>query len=287
MTERQDGSNELAPISRAQVRSARRLLQRKGRESAGEFLVEGSQAVREALTGHRSVRLLIVSDQAKHADLLTLAADVPVVHATETDVALLSETVTSQGVFAIVRDAQVGLADLPQRPRLVVICAQVRDPGNAGTVIRCADAFGADAVILTRGSVEHTNPKTVRASVGSIFHLPVVSGVEFTDAVDWAREQGLRVLAADAGGRNLDDLVQTQELARPIAWVMGNEAWGLPDELLAQVDEVVSIPMWGRAESLNLATAAAVCLFATASTQRRQPTQTTVATPSGVRQGFH
>lgn len=267
-----DGSNGLAPISKAQLRSARRLLQRKVRQDAGEFLVEGAQAVREALAEPDSVRLLIVDDPARHADLLALADAVPVVQADPTEIAQLADTVTSQGIFAIVSDPQIRLDVLPAAPRLVVICAQVRDPGNAGTVIRCADAFGADAVLLTHGSVEATNPKTVRASVGSIFHLPIASGMGFGEAIEWARGQGMQVLAADAGGEPLDQLAASGVLDAPTAWVMGNEAWGLPAEQLAGVDRVVSIPMWGRAESLNLSTAAAVCLYATASAQHRADT---------------
>lgn len=266
MTHTNDGPEALPILSRTQLRSARRLLHRKGREAAGEFLVEGMQVVREALRGG-VVRLLIVDEPGAHAELIALAGATPVVRTGPGDTARLSDTVTTQGVFAIVGDESIGLEQIPASPQLVVICAQVRDPGNAGTVIRCADAFGADAVVLTKGSVERTNPKTVRASVGSIFHLPVATAAEFTDAVAWARARGLQVLAADAGGQRLDALAASGELARPTAWVMGNEAWGLPDELLAGVDRIVSIPMWGRAESLNLSTAAAVCLFASASAQ--------------------
>lgn len=144
----------------------------------------------------------------------------------------------------------------------------MRDPGNAGTVIRCADAFGADCVILTRGSVDPHNPKTVRSSVGSIFHLPVVVGVELADAVEWAHQHQMSVLAADGGGHSLDVVARSGCLKRPIAWLMGNEAWGLPEADRALADEIVGVPMWGAAESLNLSTAAAVVLYATASEQR-------------------
>lgn len=237
---------------------------------AGEFLVEGTQAVREALGQAGAVRLLVVDDPARHSELLDLGAGLPVVQATRADIAQFSDTVTPQGVFAVVHDEPVGISDLPTDPQLVVICAQVRDPGNAGTVIRCADAFGADAVLLTHGSVERTNPKTVRASVGSIFHLPVASGADLDEALAWARASGLQILAADAGGDGLDELAANGELARPTAWLMGNEAWGIPPDVLARADRIVSIPMWGRAESLNLSTAAAVCLYATASAQRQR-----------------
>lgn len=255
-------------LSASQLRSTRRLLHHKGRQLSGEFLAEGAQAVREALKVPGAVRLLIVDDPVRHQELLETAGDVPVAQASPEQIATLSDTVNSQGVFAVCVQHTVSLADLSSHAaQLVVICAQVRDPGNAGTVVRCADAFGADAVILSSGSVELHNPKTVRASVGSIFHLPVVSGVDFHDAVEWARAQGLQVFAADIGGEPLDEIGRQGVLARPTAWVMGNEAWGLPGDELAACDLVVSVPMWGRAESLNLSTAAAVCLYATASAQ--------------------
>lgn len=260
------GAVELELVPRAQLRSARRLLQRRGRDESGKFLVEGVQAVREALL-HGEVEALITTDPVRHADLLEVGSPAETWLAGDEDAAQLSDTVTSQGVFAVARQVQATWADVEQ-PRLVVICAQVRDPGNAGTVIRCADAFGADAVVLTKGSVELHNPKTVRASVGSVFHLPVVTGVDLADAVEHLRAQGLQVLAADGGGASLDELAKLDQLSRPTAWIMGNEAWGLPDLERSLADRVVGVPMWGQAESLNLSTAAAVCLYATASAQR-------------------
>lgn len=259
--------DELEYIPRAQLRSARRLLQRRGRDESGRFLVEGVQAVREALLHAALVESLVLVDPHRHAELLGLGSPENVWRASEEDAAQLSDTVTSQGVFAVVGHVA---ADWDQvvAPKLVVVCAQVRDPGNAGTVIRCADAFGADAVVLTKGSVELYNPKTVRASVGSVFHLPVVTGVDLAEAVDHLRTLGLQVLAADGGGASLDEMAKLDELARPTAWIMGNEAWGLPALERSLADHVVGVPMWGQAESLNLSTAAAVCLYATASAQR-------------------
>ncbi|MGD7733617.1 TrmH family RNA methyltransferase [Propionibacteriaceae bacterium G57] len=260
------GADDIEFIPRAQLRTARRLLQRRGRDESGRFLVEGVQAVREALL-HGRVESLITTDPQRHADLLTVGNPAVVWQVDDEDAAQLSDTVTSQGVFAVADQVQATWDDVVD-PKLVVICAQVRDPGNAGTVIRCADAFGADAVILTKGSVELHNPKTVRASVGSIFHLPVVTGVELADAVGWLKDRGLQVLAADGGGDNLDELAKLDQLNRPTAWIMGNEAWGLPELERSLADRVVGVPMWGQAESLNLSTAAAVCLYATASAQR-------------------
>ncbi|MGA4669895.1 TrmH family RNA methyltransferase [Propionibacteriaceae bacterium Y1923] len=260
------GTADLEPIPRTQLRSARRLLQRRGREESGRFLVEGVQAVREALL-HGEVEALITTDPTRHAELLDIGRPAEVWRADDEDAAQLSDTVTSQGVFAVARQVQSTWADVVS-PKLVVICAQVRDPGNAGTVIRCADAFGADAVVLTKGSVELHNPKTVRSSVGSIFHVPVVTGVDLAEAVDQLRGQGLQVLAADGGGASLDEMAKLDQLSRPTAWIMGNEAWGLPELERSLADRVVGVPMWGQAESLNLSTAAAVCLYATASAQR-------------------
>jgi TrmH family RNA methyltransferase len=186
----------------------------------------------------------------------------------------LSETVTPQGLVGVapLRDRALPavLGTVPP-PRLVVVLAAVRDPGNAGTVLRTADAAGADALVLADDSVDIHNGKAVRASVGSVFHLPVVSGVPAVDAVAALRGAGLAVFAADGGhpgAHDLDALADAGGLAGPTAWVFGNEAWGLPAEVRALADAVAAVPLHGRAESLNLATAAAVCLYASARGQR-------------------
>src|SRR5262249_34892467 len=167
--------------------------------------------------------------------------------------------------------AVCGCVDVPLRqlgasaPRLAVILANVRDPGNAGTVLRTADAAGADGVVFSDASVDPYNSKCVRASAGSIFHLPLVAGANVAEAVGVLREAGLRVLAADGRARRaLDGLQPRRLVGRPAAWLFGNEAWGRPADLLAVADEAVAVPIYGRAESLNLAAAAAVCLYASA-----------------------
>ena len=152
----------------------------------------------------------------------------------------------------------------------MTVLAHARDPGNVGTVIRSSDAAGVGGVVLTDASVDPLNPKAVRASAGSLFHLPVVTGPSVVDLLPALQRAGLRVLAADGSAeRDLDDLLDDGSLARPTAWVFGNEAWGLPESTRALCDEVVKVPIHGRAESLNLATAAAVCLYASARAQRR------------------
>ena len=149
-----------------------------------------------------------------------------------------------------------------------MILTNVRDPGNAGTVIRGADAAGADAVLLSDSSVDIYNPKVVRSTVGSLFHLPIVTGVPIPELLERVRGSGLALLAADGAGRSV--LGET-DLARPHAWVMGNEAWGLGSDVLQACDDVVRVPIYGKAESLNLAMAATVFLYASASVQRSDP----------------
>ena len=182
----------------------------------------------------------------------------------------LSGTVSPQGVVAVCRHVDVPLDEVTaSRPRLVTICANVRDPGNAGTVIRCADAAGAAAVVLAGTSVDPYNGKAVRASAGSLFHVPIVTEVSVAEAVGQLRAAGMTVLAADGDGDlSLDTALDTAMLSRPTAWLFGNEAWGLPAADRELADHVVRVPIYGQAESLNLATAAAVCLYASARAQR-------------------
>jgi TrmH family RNA methyltransferase len=260
------------------VLAARRLAKRNFRGKDRLFLAEGPQAVREA-AGHRVdgvptlVELFVTPDAAdRYADIVGAARDAGArVHlAAEQVVADISTTVTPQGLVGVCRFLDTPFEDiLRARPRLVAVLAHVRDPGNAGTVLRCADAAGAEAVILTDASVDLYNPKAVRASVGSHFHLPVAVGVPVEQAVGRLRDAGVRVLAADgAGDRDLDDELDKGTMGGPTAWVFGNEAWGLPEETRALTDAVVRVPIHGSAESLNLATAAAVCLYASARAQR-------------------
>jgi TrmH family RNA methyltransferase len=257
-----------APVLSAKsgrVRTARRLARRASRVDERLFLAEGPQAVREALTVPGCVREVFALP-GRHEELRALAAEVPWRTADEGALAALSDTVHPQGVVAVCGFVDVALAELlASRPRLVAVCADVRDPGNAGTVIRCADAAGAGGVVLTGDSVDLYNGKTVRASVGSVFHLPVAVARDAAATVAALREGGLTVLAADgAGETDLDDAADSGLLAHPTAWLFGNEAWGLPDELASLADHRVRVPIHGRAESLNLATAAAVCLYASA-----------------------
>jgi TrmH family RNA methyltransferase len=182
--------------------------------------------------------------------------------------AQLSDTVTPQGLVAVCDLLDVSLETVLAQsapPQLVVVLAAVRDPGNAGTVLRTCDAAGADAVVFSDTSVDPYNGKCVRASAGSLFHLPVVVGASMPDTIAALRAAGLQILAADgSASADLDELERAGTLGRPSAWIFGNEAWGLPTDLLESADVAVRVPIHGRAESLNLAAAAAVCLYASA-----------------------
>ena len=269
-----DESVGVAVASQSELRSARLLTRPKNRASSRRFLAEGPQAVREALRTAGCVQYLLVSRSSleKHRGLTSEAgkAGVPVRTTADDALASLTDTSSPQGVVAICQMVDRPLADaFRTRPALVVCCARVRDPGNAGTVIRCADAFGAGAVILSEGSVDAYNSKVVRSTAGSLFHLPLVLGAALPEVVAVARANGLQVLAADGGGsRDLDQLSTSGELARPCLWLFGNEAWGLPADDAALADQRVRVPIYGAAESLNLAAAAAVCLYATSGAQR-------------------
>jgi TrmH family RNA methyltransferase len=260
---------ELTSIRSPRVKAARQLSKRALRLRARSFLAEGPQAVREALAGGVVTQLFVTAaGRSRHPELGEQAdqAGLEVLTVSGELMAELAQTITPQGVLAVCRFIDIPLAELVgAAPRLVVVLANVRDPGNAGTVLRTADAAGADGVIFAGASVDPYNSKCVRASAGSMFHLPLAAGPPVDAAVAALREAGLRVLAADGrAGGSLDDAERSGLLGGPTAWLFGNEAWGLPADLLALADEPMAVPIYGRAESLNLAAAAAVCLYASA-----------------------
>jgi TrmH family RNA methyltransferase len=254
----------------ARLAAARRLTSRTGRREAGQFLAEGTQAVREALARPGVVVELFATAAAigRHAELL---AGAPVDEISVRAAAALSETVTPQGLVAVCRRIDVALSEaLAGSPRLVAALIETNDPGNAGTVLRTADAAGADAVIVV-GGVDPYGGKAVRASAGSLFHLDVVTIEDPHELLAAARAGGLQTLASTgAATGSLDELAAGGVLARPTLWLFGSEAQGLPTDVLAAADLSVRVPLYGRAESLNLAAAAAVCLYASAREQRRE-----------------
>jgi TrmH family RNA methyltransferase len=258
----------------ARLAAARRLTRPQGRREAGRFLAEGAQAVREAVrAGHDPGERVVIEVFAtpaaaeRNRDLLEA---VPFSLVSDRAAAELSETVHPQGLIAVCRTIDVPIAALFAAPRaLVVGLVEANDPGNAGTILRTADAAGADAVVFAGSGVDAYNGKCVRASAGSIFHLDVATDADPIQLIDAARAAGLRVLATTgAGNADLDELIDDGALAGPTLWLFGNEAHGLPADVLAAADLGVRVPIHGRAESLNLSAAAAVCLYASARARR-------------------
>ncbi|WP_406632904.1 TrmH family RNA methyltransferase [Pseudarthrobacter quantipunctorum] len=276
------------------VRDVAKLAGRPARLKRGQFLAEGPQAVREALRLHQQrvadgqpgvVTEVFASESCldRHPEFEELSQGVSARLATDEVLAAMADTVNPQGIIAVCRFLDVALQEvLDAGPRLIAVLCQVRDPGNAGTVLRAADSAGADAVILTASSVDIYNPKAVRSTAGSLFHLPVVLGADVDELAAACRARGIGVLAADGYGTlNLDTLQDENArrrltgegpeseyaLEQPTAWLFGNEAQGLSEEELALADHRVAVPVYGSAESLNLGTAATVCLYASARSQ--------------------
>jgi RNA methyltransferase, TrmH family len=255
------------------VKAVRSLSRRSVRSRTGQFLAEGPQAVREAVRhAAADVRDVYVTAQAqqRHPQIVAAAhaAQLWVHEVTPEVLAAMCDTEAPQGIVAVCRWSGPGLdealAALPP-DALVCVLTHVRDPGNAGTVIRGADAAGADLVVVSEASVDVLAPKVVRSTAGSLWHLPIVMDVPVTTILDSLRDKGIRLLAADGAGQTL---LHDVDLHGPHAWVMGNEAWGLDAELREACDQVVRVPIHGLAESLNLAMAATVCLYTSAESRR-------------------
>lgn len=258
----------LTSVKNPKVAAAARLKKRALREHDRRFLVEGRQGVAEALGCGRLLRLFAV-DTVDEIVVRAAQAGVDVNQVSDDVMRKLTSTVTPQGMVGVAPFVDATLDELPA-DGCVAVLHEVRDPGNAGTVLRSADAAGGTAVVFSASSVDVYNPKTIRASAGSVFHIPIVRGQDTGVVSDRLRDRGFRVLAMDA--HRGEDLYRA-DLSGPIAYVFGNEAHGLSDAVRSTADTVVSVPHAGRAESLNLAAAATVCLFEWAR-QRTEPDMT-------------
>jgi TrmH family RNA methyltransferase len=267
------------------VQRLRRLVARRNARQAERcFIVEGSNVLREALASDVSIESAYVDRSLMHPDdglqevLDGLYRAGSRIFDLEPGVlARVADTVTPQPVLAVLAQIDVPLAALKARePRLVVVCVDLRDPGNAGTVLRSAEAAGADGVVCCDGSVDVFNPKTVRASAGALFRLPVVAGGDPAEVLGQLGEWGLvRWGAVPRGGEDYT----VADLTRPVAVVLGNEAHGLPEGIDRLLDGRLTIPMAGRAESLNAGMAAAVLCFEVARQRRSAPA--TAGNPTG------
>lgn len=243
------------------VKAIAALARRKHRDAEGRYLVEGTRAVADLLDTGDVEEVLAVPDLDRALCERVEAAGVTLTTVTEAVLAKVADAATPQGVVAVVRQRRAALGDVVGRGFLVVL-HEVADPGNAGTAIRTATAAGAAGVVLTAGSVDPWNPKAVRASAGTVARQAVVVGVGVAEVTAACRAAEQRVVALDAGGaRTIHD---RDVLASPVALLFGNEAHGLPADVLVEVDEVVAVPMVGPVGSLNLAATVAVAAYAAA-----------------------
>ncbi len=256
----------------AKVKGVARLHQKDARAETGLFLLEGPQGLKE-LIREPDLALEVFATAAALAKYSTefealRRARVEIVEVSEDVLDKMADTQNPQGVVAVLKQLDAELSDLlATSPNLVAVLEQVRDPGNAGTVIRAADAAGADGVVLTKESVDLYNSKLVRSTAGSLLNVPTVAEVDPQEMLEALKAAGMQIYVADAGGDVLTD-IPSEELAKPTAWVFGNEAHGVSELAKELSDRVVALPIYGSAESLNLATAASVCLYASAFAQR-------------------
>lgn len=265
-----DGTRPGGPLTERSPRvvAAVKLHRSAERRKRGLFLAEGANAFASALAAGAVVEMFCTTQAAaRNGEALAeaRAAGVGVRMVTERAAQRLADTVTPQGIVGLCRLLDVGLAEALERggADFIVVAVSVSDPGNAGTIVRIADAMGASAVVFAGDCVDPHNGKCVRASAGSVFHLPVVRERDVAAVLAALRSRGVRILATAADGET--DLDGPGELlSGPVAWVFGNEAHGLDGTVAAAASHRVRIPIAGRAESLNLATSAAICLYETA-----------------------
>ena len=254
------------------VVNAAKLHRAAARKKAGAFIVEGENSVEAAIATGAATDVFVTERAAEKFEPIIRTAgymNVYVHYITERAAKHLSDTGTTTGLFAVCKPVlwSTGKA-INGRPHLVSVPVLTSDPGNAGTLIRVSDAVGADAVVFAGETVDPQSCKAVRSSAGSLFHIPVARDTNIKDVLGQLRAKGLQILATAADGEvNLDEAGELLE--QPTAWLFGNEAHGLGEELLAEADCRVRIPIRGRAESLNLATAASICLYESAKAQSR------------------
>ncbi|AWB83948.1 TrmH family RNA methyltransferase [Corynebacterium liangguodongii] len=255
----------------ARIVHAAKLHKAKERHKAGKFIIEGENAVDAAVSTGAATDVFVTEAAAQRFDYILTAAGymgVFVHPITEGAAKYLSDTITTTGLFALCRPVLWSAGKiLAGSPRLVSVPVLTSEPGNAGTLIRTSDAMGADGVIFAGETVDPLGCKVARASAGSLFHVPVARERNIADVIGQLRKAGMQILASAADGE-VD--VADADLSQPTAWLFGNEAHGL-GALLEEADVRVRIPILGRAESLNLATAASICLYESARALNSHP----------------
>ena len=252
---------ELTAVNNPQIKAAAELKQKKYRLERGLFLAEGLRTVEEAVAYKAVVSIFYtaIEDDRTRAVLEEAAAQqVKLTCVSDTVLKKIADTETPQGIIAVCKMQPVALDDLLASGKMLLVLDRVGDPGNVGTMLRTADAAGLGGLVLLKGSVDIYAPKTVRSSMGSLFHVPVLAGVGEDEFIESAHNAGYELLVTCLDGA---DNLYKADLHGRLAFVMGNEANGVSEGLLAAADKRVYIPMAGRAESLNVAMAAGIVMF--------------------------
>lgn len=252
---------EITGIQNPLVKNAAELKQKKYRQQKGLFLAEGLRTVEEAVNANAAEIIFYLAIENERTRLIlekAAAQQIKLVCVSENVMKKIADTETPQGIIAVSKIQKTKLESLFSKGKMLLVLDRVSDPGNLGTMLRTADAAGIGGLVLLKGCTDIYAPKTVRASMGSIFHLPVIDGLEEVDFIENAKNAGYSLLVTCLDGA---DNLYKADLGGRIAFVMGNEANGVSSGLLTAADKKVYIPMEGRAESLNVAMAAGIVMF--------------------------
>lgn len=245
------------------IKHSRKLKIKKYRQENKQFVVEGIRSVEEAISSGAHVQYCLCSENISgdRIESLQRAAQKKGIKIYMISGDLIDEicdTETPQGIVAIVDRENYSLKQLTSGTDFLVIADRIQDPGNLGTIIRTADAAGADGVVLSEGTVDPYSPKVLRSTMGSVFHIPVVSVPDICDAIDTMKENGFSIYASSLEGSSP---YYSREYNGKVAIVIGNEASGVDPKILLKSDRLIKIPMPGQAESLNAAVAGGILMF--------------------------
>lgn len=262
---------KIASASNPLVKEALKIKERKAGDRYN-FLIEGQHLLEMAIDAKVQIRQVFFTTHYKSRGgaLLERISEkgCEFIETTEHILSKLSDTETPQGILAVISYKAYDLRGVPLRSNpLIVVCDGIQDPGNLGTIVRTSDAFGAEAVVLLPGTCDPLVPKVVRASAGSVFNLPVLS-VEADILFEWLRAKAIRLIVTEARAPRT---ICESDLLKPLAFVFGNEATGVSEDVRKKGDMSLSIPMAGKAESLNVAASAAICLYEAVRQRKLQP----------------
>ena len=247
----------ISSTANEKIKAWARLKTRKGRREQGLFLVEGAREAARALAAGLEPRAWLVWPERAGAEEMALLADAPVYELSEAAMRRVSYRENPPALIGVFSRPERRIADLPERPRRVLVAVEIEKPGNLGAMLRSADASGADAVLVVGEAVDPENPNVIRASTGAVFALPLaVAGHQ--QALAWLRDRGLQIAAASPAARRV---YWEADLRPPTALVVGAEDRGLPPDWLEAADLQLRIPMEGSADSLNASVSAALLLY--------------------------